>query len=155
MDINIRHPRFYAIYFINIHIFQKNYCKVSKRILIIFAPEEAEIFKDYLFLLAWFSVRLPLVFLWFKDNFCFLTWNLLYILTKSKIGKFNICVYITRKQKPYRQKLLSDKQIKFKEFCVFWNKVPKKSEIFFWKNVVLYEIYSKKAKVRNTYVFGL
>ena len=32
----------------------------SKRILIIFAPEEAEIFKDYLFILARFSVRLPL-----------------------------------------------------------------------------------------------
>jgi hypothetical protein len=30
---------------------QKNYCEViSKRILIIFAPEEAEIFKDYLFI---------------------------------------------------------------------------------------------------------
>jgi hypothetical protein len=28
--------------------FSKNYCEViSKRILIIFAPEEAEIFKDY------------------------------------------------------------------------------------------------------------
>jgi hypothetical protein len=37
------------------------YCEViSKRILIIFAPEEAEIFKDYMFILAWFSVRLPL-----------------------------------------------------------------------------------------------
>jgi hypothetical protein len=37
------------------------YCEViSKRILIIFAPEEAEIFKDYLFILARFSVRLPL-----------------------------------------------------------------------------------------------
>jgi hypothetical protein len=33
---NIRHPRFY----------------ISKRILIIFEPEEAEIFKDYLFILA-------------------------------------------------------------------------------------------------------
>jgi hypothetical protein len=31
----------------------KNYCEViSKRILIIFAPEEAEIFKHYLFILA-------------------------------------------------------------------------------------------------------
>jgi len=52
MDINIRHPRLYAIYFLYIHIFQKSYCEVSKRILIIFAPEEAEIFKDYLFLSA-------------------------------------------------------------------------------------------------------
>ena len=25
-----------------------------------FAPEEAEIYKDYLFILAWLSVRLPL-----------------------------------------------------------------------------------------------
>ena len=32
---------------------------------------------------------------------------------KNKIGKIN-----TRKQTPWRQKLLSDKQIKFKEFCV-------------------------------------
>jgi hypothetical protein len=37
------------------------YCQVSsKRILIIFAPEEAEIFKDYSFVLARFSVRLHL-----------------------------------------------------------------------------------------------
>jgi hypothetical protein len=41
--------------------FSKNYSEViSKRILIICAPEEAEIFKDYLFILALFSVRLPL-----------------------------------------------------------------------------------------------
>jgi hypothetical protein len=34
-------------------IFQKIYCEViSKWILIIFAPEEAEIFKDYLLILA-------------------------------------------------------------------------------------------------------
>jgi hypothetical protein len=33
--------------------FKQKYCEViSKRILIIFAPEEAEIFKDYLFILA-------------------------------------------------------------------------------------------------------
>ena len=51
MDISIRHPRFYAI-----HIFQIFYCEViSKRILIIFAPKEAEIFKDYFFILARFS----------------------------------------------------------------------------------------------------
>jgi hypothetical protein len=31
---------------------QKNCEVISKRILIIFAPEEAEIFKDYLFILA-------------------------------------------------------------------------------------------------------
>ena len=39
MDISITHP-------------QKKYGEViSKRILIIFAPEEAELFKDYLFTL--------------------------------------------------------------------------------------------------------
>ena len=47
------YPRFYAIYFLQNPIFQNNYCEViSKRILIIFAPEEAEIFKDYLIILA-------------------------------------------------------------------------------------------------------
>jgi hypothetical protein len=36
-------------FFLHGHIFQKNYSEViSKRILIIFAPEEAEIFKTYL-----------------------------------------------------------------------------------------------------------
>ena len=41
--------------------FSNNYCEViSKRIVIIFPPEGAEIFKDYLFILALFSVRLPL-----------------------------------------------------------------------------------------------
>jgi hypothetical protein len=46
MDISIRHPRFYAIYFIENHIFPKNYCKViPQRMLIIFALEEADIFR--------------------------------------------------------------------------------------------------------------
>jgi hypothetical protein len=36
-----------------LYISYKAYCEViSKRILIIFAPEEAEIFKDYFFILA-------------------------------------------------------------------------------------------------------
>jgi len=40
------------IFHIN-HIFRQKYCEVvSKRILIIFAPEEAKIFNDYLFILA-------------------------------------------------------------------------------------------------------
>jgi hypothetical protein len=53
---------------------QTNYCAViSKRILIIFAPEEAEIFRDYLFILAQFSVRLPLFSYDLKTIFCFLT----------------------------------------------------------------------------------
>jgi hypothetical protein len=65
MDIIIRHPRFYATNFISNHI-KKKYCEVfSKRILIMFAPEEAEISKDYLFILARFSVRLHL----FSDDF--------------------------------------------------------------------------------------
>jgi hypothetical protein len=65
MDISIRLPRFYATNFISNHI-KKKYCEViSKRILIIFAPEEAEIFNDYLFILARFSARLHL----FSDDF--------------------------------------------------------------------------------------
>jgi hypothetical protein len=53
MDISIRHPRFYAIYFISNHIFQKKLLLSHFYTdLIIFAPEEAEIFKDYLFILA-------------------------------------------------------------------------------------------------------
>ena len=52
--------------------FSKNYCEViSKRILIIFAPEEAEIFKDYLFIFAWFFVRLPLFSYDLKTIFVF------------------------------------------------------------------------------------
>jgi hypothetical protein len=48
-----RYHRFYAIYFIENHIFQQKYCEVvSKRILIMFAPEEAKIFNDYLFIFA-------------------------------------------------------------------------------------------------------
>ena len=52
--------------------------------MIIFAPEEAEIFKDYLFILARFSAILPLFSYDLKIFFCFLTSNLLYILTKIK-----------------------------------------------------------------------
>ena len=41
------------VFHIKPHFSKKNYCEViSKQILIIFAPEEAEIFKDYLFILA-------------------------------------------------------------------------------------------------------
>jgi hypothetical protein len=50
----------------------------------IFVPEEAEIFKDYLFILAWFSVGLSLFSYDLKTIFFFLTSNLLYILTKIK-----------------------------------------------------------------------
>jgi hypothetical protein len=50
------------------------------------------------------------------------------------------------------QKLLLDKQIRFKEFCVSWNKfhknLPRDSfKIFLEKNVVLCEIFSKKSKL--------
>jgi len=49
---------------------------------------------------------------------------------------------------PCWQKLLSDKKIKFKEFCVPSNKfqksLPRESFKNFGKNVVSYEIYSKK-----------
>jgi hypothetical protein len=42
-----------------------------KQILIIFAPEEAEIFEDYLIILARFSVRLPLFSYDLKTIFVF------------------------------------------------------------------------------------
>ena len=68
------------------------YCEViSIRILIIFAPEEAEILKDYLFILAWFSVRLPLFSYDLKTIFVF--WRqICYIFNQNKIGKINICL---------------------------------------------------------------
>jgi hypothetical protein len=72
MDISIRHPRFYAIYFISNYIFQKHHCEViSNRILIIFAPEEADIFNDYLLILAQFAARLPLFSYDLKTFFLF------------------------------------------------------------------------------------
>ena len=72
MPISIRHLRFYTIYFILNHIFQFFYCEViSKRILIIFASEEAEIIKDYLYILARFSVKLPLFSYDLKTIFVF------------------------------------------------------------------------------------
>ena len=49
--------------------------------MIIFAQEEAEIFKDYLNILARFSVRLPLFSCDLKTS------KLLYILTKIKSEK--------------------------------------------------------------------
>jgi hypothetical protein len=49
--------------------------------------------------------------------------------------------------------------MKFKEFCVSWNKFHKNLPRDSFKkknfNVDLYEIYSKKSKVTNTYVDGL
>jgi hypothetical protein len=54
MDISIRHSILRYIYITyKITFFNFVYCEViSKRILINFAPEEAEIFKDYFFILA-------------------------------------------------------------------------------------------------------
>jgi hypothetical protein len=54
--------------------------------LIIFAPEETEIFIDYLLILARFSVRLALFSYDLKTIFVFRS-NLLYILTKIKSEK--------------------------------------------------------------------
>jgi hypothetical protein len=52
--------------------------------LIIFAPEEAEIFKDYLFILAWFSVRLPLFSYDLKKK---IVWSQICYITNKKICK--------------------------------------------------------------------
>jgi hypothetical protein len=60
------------IFHIKPHFSKKKYCEViSKQILIIFAPEEAEIFRHYLFILARFSVRLPLFSYDLKTIFVF------------------------------------------------------------------------------------
>jgi hypothetical protein len=81
------------IFHIKPHFSKKLLWSISKRILIIFAPEEAEIFKDYLFILAWFSVKIAFIFLWIKDNFCFPTSNFLYIFNKNKIGNKTTFVF--------------------------------------------------------------
>ena len=68
--------------------FSKKYCEViSKRILIIFAPEEAEIFKDDLFILARFSVRLSLFSYDLKKIFLFSDVKFVIYLTKIKSEK--------------------------------------------------------------------
>ena len=67
------------------------YCEViSKRILIIFAPEDADIVNDYLFILAWFSVRLPLFSCDLKTIVSDIKFAIYF--NKNKIGKINICV---------------------------------------------------------------
>jgi hypothetical protein len=55
--------------------------------LIIFAPEEAEIFKDYLFILARFSVRLPLFSYDSKTFFLFSDVKFAIYLIKSPENK--------------------------------------------------------------------
>jgi hypothetical protein len=79
------------IFHIKSHFFKKEYCEVIfKRILIIFAPEEADIFTDYLFILAHCSVRLLLFSNDLKTIFVF--WcQICYAIyfNKNKIGKIN------------------------------------------------------------------
>jgi hypothetical protein len=71
------------------------------------------------------------IFLWFKDNFLFSDVKFAIYLTKIKSEKSTFVL------------LLSDKQIKFKEFCASWNKchksLPRDSfKIFVWKNGLRY-----------------
>ena len=61
-------------------------------------------------------------------------------LTKIKSEKSTFVFKSTENKKPCRQKLLSDKQMKFKEYSA----CPDSFKIFFFKNVVLYEICSVK-----------
>ena len=126
MDISITHPQKFVYGEV-----------IFKRILIIFAPEEAEIFKDYLFTLSWFSVRLPLFSYDLKTK-KILTSNMLYILTKIKSEKSTFMFKSPENKNHADKKLLSDKQIKFQEFCASWNKIHKNLHrdsfrIFFWK----------------------
>ena len=64
-----------------------------------------------------------------------------------------------KNKKPCRQKLLSDKQIKFKEFCCpeinFIKICPEIALTYFCENMWFYMKYSKKSKVTNTYVHVL
>jgi hypothetical protein len=72
MDISIRHhPIIRYIFHSKPHL--KNiYCEViSKRILIIFAPEEAELCKDYIFYFGTIFRRLHLFSYDFKIMFAF------------------------------------------------------------------------------------
>ena len=52
--------------------------------------KEAQIFKDYLFILAWFSVRLPLFSYDLKTIFVFWSKFAIYF-NKNKFGKIDIC----------------------------------------------------------------
>jgi hypothetical protein len=84
--------------------FSKNYCEViSKRILIIFAPEEAEIFKR---LFVYFSTnfcQITFIFLWFKDNFLFSDVKFAIYLTKIKSEK-SIFVFKSPENKNHADK---------------------------------------------------
>ena len=86
--------------------------------MIIFPTEKAEIFMDYLFILARFSVRLPLFFDDLKTIFWFSEVKFAIYLTKIKSEKSTVVFNSPENNKPCRHKLVSDKQIKFKEFCV-------------------------------------
>ena len=114
-------------------------------------------------LFDYFSMSFHLIafiFLWFKENLCILTSNLLYILPKIKSEKSTFVFkspenknqadkyyYQTNK---WNSKNSACLQINFIKIC---QEIALK--IFFWKKVVLYEIYRKKSKVTNTYVNGL
>ena len=77
--------------------------------MIIFAPEEAEIFKDYLFILARFSVRLPLFSYDLKTIFLFSDVKFAIYLTKIKVDIFKHTAKKIRKL---------NEQIKFYRKCM-------------------------------------
>jgi hypothetical protein len=58
--------------------------------LAMFAPEEAEIFKDYLFLSAWFSIRLPL-FYYDSKTICVFWRQICYIYSPAKVKHHLTC----------------------------------------------------------------
>jgi hypothetical protein len=78
---------------------------------------------------------------------------------KNKIGKINIVLKSPENQSN-AQKLLLDKQIRFKEFCVSWKIfheiLPRDSfKIFFEKMWFYVKYLVKNRSWRNTYVHGL
>ena len=92
------------------HIFQKIYCEViSKRILIILTQEEAEIFKDYFFILARYSVRLPLFSYDLKIFFFFLTSKPYTPFPFWKKNHFSLSLFFShfRRKLPKRKKKLN------------------------------------------------
>ena len=125
--------------------------------MIIFAPE---IFKDYLFILARFTVRLPLFSYDLKTFFLFSDIKFAIYLTKIKSEKstfvFKSPENINHADKNYYQinkynsKNSTCREINFIKIC---QEIALK--FCFWKNVVLYEIYSKKSRMANTYVHVL
>ena len=110
-----------------------------------------------MFILAWFSATF--IFLWFKDFFCFLT-SLLYILTKIKSEKSTFVFKSPENKNHIDKNYYQINKLNSKNSaCLGMNFIKICPEIalkyLFEKNVVLYELYSKKSKVTNTYVHGL